>query len=90
MYWLIRATVLRPMKPCYVVGACVVVYSEKPMGYKPLTCWARRYHQLMGRSRYKIERVFGSISVGVRGNGLRRPGEDPRPAWVGGLSGQLI
>jgi transposase, IS5 family len=28
---------------------------------RPLSVWEKRYNQLIGRSRYKIERVFGSI-----------------------------
>jgi Transposase DDE domain len=28
---------------------------------RPLYVWEKRYNQLIGRSRYKIERVFGSI-----------------------------
>ena len=28
---------------------------------KPLSVWEKRYNKLIGRSRYKIERVFGSI-----------------------------
>lgn len=39
--------------------ACVAAYSAKPTG-KPLTRWAKRYNKLVGKARYKIERVFGS------------------------------
>jgi len=32
---------------------------------RPLSVWEKRYNQLIGRSRYKIERVFGSINAGL-------------------------
>jgi len=39
-----------------------VVYSAKAStSNKPLARWAKRYNQLVGKVRYKIERVFGSI-----------------------------
>ena len=35
--------------------------QRKAYRNKPLTIWEKRYNKLIGRSRYKIERVFGSI-----------------------------
>jgi IS5 family transposase len=35
--------------------------QRKAYRNKPLTRWAKRYNKLVGRDRYKIERVFGSI-----------------------------
>ena len=49
--------------------------------------WEKYYNKLVGRRRYKIERVLESIKrwwEGVNGTPYR-PGEDPRPACVGGL-----
>ena len=34
---------------------------------KPLTYWEKRYHKLVGKHRYKIERVCGSIQRGFGG-----------------------
>jgi len=57
VYWPTRATVLSAMKSCSLARDCVVVYGRN----KPLASWAKRYNQLVGKVRYKIERVFGSI-----------------------------
>lgn len=35
--------------------------QRKAYRHKPLSVWEKRYNKLIGRSRYKIERVFGSI-----------------------------
>jgi transposase, IS5 family len=35
--------------------------QRKACRHKPLTLWEKRYNACIGRSRYKIERVFGSI-----------------------------
>jgi IS5 family transposase len=35
--------------------------QRKACRNKPLTVWEKRYNKCIGRSRYKIERVFGSI-----------------------------
>ncbi len=35
--------------------------QRKACRNKPLTAWEKRYNKHIGRSRYKIERVFGSI-----------------------------
>ncbi|MFM2428623.1 MAG: hypothetical protein RL012_507, partial [Bacteroidota bacterium] len=35
--------------------------QRKAYRNKPLTRWAKRYNKLVGRDRYKMERVFGSI-----------------------------
>ena len=35
--------------------------QRKACRNRPLTVWEKRYNKLIGRSRYKIERVFGSI-----------------------------
>jgi transposase, IS5 family len=58
----------------------------------PLTRWAKRYNKLVGRDRYKIERVFGSIKRWFGGLTARYVGlsEDPRAACLRGHGVQLV
>jgi transposase, IS5 family len=35
--------------------------QRKAHRHKPVSVWEKRYNRLIGRRRYKIERVFGSI-----------------------------
>jgi hypothetical protein len=57
-----------------------------------LTRWAKGYDKLVGRDRYKIERVFGSIKRWFGGLTARYVGasEDPRAACLGGYGVQLV
>ena len=66
--------------------------QRKAYRNKPLTIWEKRYNKLVGKQRYKIERVFGSIKrwfgkLEARYVGLAK---NPWTARIGGPSVQLI
>ena len=50
--------------------------QRKASAKHPLSLWERRYNQLIGKHRYKIERVFGSIQCWFGGLSARYIGLD--------------
>jgi len=73
-----RGTLIQRYRECHQAQAIDALELEK--------C----YNKLISRSRYKIERVFGSIKRWFGGLTARYVGLDPQPACVGGPSVQLI